>query len=79
MKKWLSLLLAFLLMMTVPMASFAEGAEAAGENPGGTVEEDNFVFPAYAYDELTVGNPTPVEGNFFTDLWGNNTSDLDVR
>ncbi len=31
------------------------------------------------YDELTVGNPTPVEGNFFTEMWGNSTSDLDVR
>ena len=34
---------------------------------------------APAYDELTVGNPTPVEGNFFTEMWGNNTADLDVR
>ena len=37
------------------------------------------VTPAYDYQALTVGNPTPLEGNFFTDMWGNNTSDLDVR
>lgn len=33
------------------------------------------VFP----DELTVGNPTQLSGNFTTTLWGNNTADLDVK
>ena len=28
---------------------------------------------------LVVGNPTPLNGDFFTDLWGNGTSDMDVR
>ena len=28
---------------------------------------------------LTVGNPTPMRGQFFMDLWGNATSDSDVR
>ncbi len=31
------------------------------------------------YTHLTVGNTTPFEGNFFTPMWGNITSDLDVR
>lgn len=31
------------------------------------------------YDHLTVGNPTPMRGEFFTDMWGNSTSDIDVR
>ena len=30
-------------------------------------------------DHLTVGNPNPMRGEFFTDLWGNITSDQDVR
>ena len=30
-------------------------------------------------NQLTVGNPTPMRGEFFTGLWGNSTSDLDVR
>ena len=30
-------------------------------------------------DKLTVGNPTPMRGEFFTSFWGNSTSDLDVR
>lgn len=33
----------------------------------------------YDYNEITVGNPTPLDGQFFTDLWGNDTSDTDVR
>ena len=28
---------------------------------------------------LVVANPTPMRGQFFTDLWGNATSDIDVR
>ena len=28
---------------------------------------------------LTVGSPTPMEGKFFTDLWGGSASDLDAR
>ena len=31
------------------------------------------------FDKLTVGNPTPMRGEFFTSFWGNSTSDLDVR
>ena len=35
--------------------------------------------PAIPLDRLTVGNPTPMRGDFFTNLWGNDTSDMDVR
>lgn len=31
------------------------------------------------YDELVVGTTTALSGNFFTDMWGNNSSDIDVR
>ena len=31
------------------------------------------------YENLTVGNPTPMRGEFFTEMWGNATSDIDVR
>ena len=30
-------------------------------------------------NHLTVGNPTPMRGEFFTEMWGNATSDIDVR
>lgn len=33
----------------------------------------------YDYDELNVAGATPMSGNFFCSLWGNNTSDIDVR
>ena len=33
----------------------------------------------YDYDELTVAGVTPMTGNFFCSLWGNITSDIDVR
>lgn len=31
------------------------------------------------YDELVVGSTTALSGSFFTEMWGNNTSDVDVR
>ena len=37
------------------------------------------VFAAEDYDELVVGNTTHLNGDFFTEMWGNATSDLDVR
>nr|AHF26085.1 bacterial extracellular solute-binding proteins, family 5 Middle [uncultured bacterium Contigcl_1764b] len=35
--------------------------------------------PEHDYEELVVGNPTPMDGKFFTGMWGNATSDIDVR
>lgn len=37
--------------------------------------------PAFAEEtkSLVVGSTTQMSGHFFTDLWGNNTSDMDVR
>ncbi len=31
------------------------------------------------YEELHVASTTPMSGNFFNSIWGNNTSDVDVR
>ena len=33
----------------------------------------------YSYEELAVGAPTAFDGGFFTEMWGNVVSDLDVR
>ena len=30
-------------------------------------------------DELRVGHPTITKGDFFTEMFGNNTADIDVR
>ncbi len=35
--------------------------------------------PAVSLDHLKVGNPTPMRGDFFTGMWGNASSDMDVR
>ena len=34
---------------------------------------------AASYDHITVGSTTQMRGDFFTDMWGNATSDSDVR
>ena len=64
MKKILAALLAVMLLLTGMSAGLAEEAEAA-ETPN--------------YEELTVAVTTPMTGSFFTSLWGNGTSDQDVR
>ena len=72
MKKLLALLLTCALLLTSVSAVLAE-------NP----EEQSVVSDApqiaYNYDELTVAVTTPLTGNFFTSMWGNLNSDLDVR
>ncbi len=65
MKKYLSLLTALVLALSLlPLSVFAE--EAA---------EEEIVYP----DELIVGHPTITKGDFFTEMFGNDTADIDVR
>ena len=71
MKKLLGFLLAFLLL--IPSAA---PVRAEGKLP------DEVVWNRWYQDErarLTVETVTPMEGRFFTDLWGGTASDLDVR
>ena len=49
----------------------AEGEEAPEEEAQPRIK--------YDYNELTVGTATPFSGAFFSSMWGNNSSDLDVR
>jgi len=64
MKRWIAQLLTLLLLAGLIPAS-AEQPEAGEEEEIPT--------------ELRVGNPTPMDGKFFTGCWGNATSDIDVR
>ena len=65
MKKYLSLLLALTLCLTAAAGiRSAARAEAPGEE-----------YP----EELRVGHTTITKGDFFTEMFGNNTSDIDVR
>ncbi len=66
-KRGLSLLLALtLLLAALPLSALAEDVEELPE------EE---LVPR----ELRVVNPTAMSGNFFNKIFGNNTSDIDVR
>ena len=65
MKKTLTILLVLALLL-VPQTMLAE-----------TVDEAQNL--NYDYDELTVGSTMPMSGTFFTNLWSNSSSDIDVR
>ncbi len=54
-------------MLIVLIMAFAV-FHAAAEDPAGNGDTS-----------LVVGNTTPMRGDFFTDMWGNATSDIDVR
>ena len=90
-KKYLSLLLALVLTMSlVSLPAFSEDAdnvtdgeteafdemtEDGTEEDGGEAEGEEPEYP----DELKVGHTTITNGDFFTEMFGNNTADIDVR
>ena len=81
MKRYLALLLTMALMTAcaLPLAS-AEGSQA-GLPDGGVIGDKDI--DAYTLvtepDELVVGHPTVTKGDFFTEMFGNDTADIDVR
>ena len=56
-------------------AENAPGSDGAAEEEIEEEEEEEIVFP----DELRVGHPTVTKGDFFTEMFGNDTADIDVR
>ncbi len=87
MKKILAMLLASLMLLSGLAACFAEEAPQTGtpdaensEEIGDELEEEEIEYEYdFDFDHLTVAVTTPMTGKFFTNLWGNNTSDYDVR
>ena len=85
-KKLLCLLLSLLLLIHA-LPALAEGDEELPETEEAAAEEtaeetaepaeegEETEFP----DELIVGHPTITRGDFFTELFGNDTADIDVR
>ncbi len=65
--KTLCLLLSLLLLVQAPLLAIAEGETAE--------EQEEIQFP----EELIVGHPTITKGDFFTEMFGNDTADIDVR
>ena len=56
-----------------------EEEQAAEDGDEETAEDGEEEEPVHDYNELVVGNPTPMDGKFFTGMWGNSTTDIDVR
>ncbi len=72
-QKFLSILLAAVMFLScMPLASLAEEAD---EIPEAAETPEDIEFP----DELIVSHPTITKGDFFTEMFGNNTADIDVR
>lgn len=71
----LSLLLSAILLMTWMPASLAEAEATPAPEAAEEEAEIEVEFP----DELIVGHPTITNGDFFTEMFGNNTADIDVR
>ena len=73
MKKALCLLASALLLLSwSTQPARAEGASANGSTAGNLWYLDERA-------RITVANPTPMEGKFFTTLWGGSSSDLDAQ
>ena len=68
------LLLTWMPAMAEDAPEAADAAEAA-ETAAAEETEIEVEFP----DELIVGHPTITNGDFFTEMFGNNTADIDVR
>ncbi len=69
MRKHLSLLLALTMLLSALPAM-------AGGEPDGIHTPD---IVRWDKDELVVGHPTVTKGDFFTEMFGNDTADIDVR
>ena len=75
-QKLLCLLLSLLLLASAPLTALAEGEEPAeADETAAAAEQEEVEFP----EELIVGHPTVTKGDFFTELFGNDTADIDVR
>jgi len=80
MKRCVSVLLAAMLLLC-PAFALGEAEERPyAEDAALTAEEDHTIYWVdYDFDDITVGSTTHLDGKFFTGLWGNATSDIDVR
>ncbi len=91
MRRWIAALLALLLAFGA-ISALGESENSIATGDIGASEDDHAYEPLSELDHallgrpvsdepthVTVGSPTRVSGYFTTDLWGNNTSDMDVR
>ena len=86
MKKLIALLLSLMMLMT-SLAAVADTVDLGddGAVPGivgadtETQEATGRLISSEEFGEFVVGATTRLNGDFFTDMWGNNTCDIDVR
>ena len=79
-QKLLSILLAAILFLgCVPVAALAEMPEDAEDEAALSMEEMEAEVEKLKEGELIVSHPTITKGDFFTEMFGNNTADIDVR
>ena len=74
MKKLLAVLLSLMLIASLLPAGLAEDA-GNGEKTAEAETPETVEYP----DELIVGHTTVTKGDFFTEMFGNDTADIDVR
>ena len=88
MKKIMIYILALLMLFNVApiQAAFAEAPTEETQTLEAPEATDELTEDAgeqlaieYDYDHLVVASSTPFDGKFFTQMWGNDTTDLDVR
>ena len=86
MKRLIAVLLAGIMLLELfpalaedEMMEEPEATETAEPAETSEPTETEIPYPDRNYEELVVGNPTPMDGKFFTGMWGNSTTDIDVR
>ena len=86
MKRLIALLLAGIMLLGLfpavaedEITEDTEAAETVQSAETGEPAAIEIPYPDRNYEELVVGNPTPMDGKFFTGMWGNSTTDIDVR
>ncbi len=79
MKKIISVILAAALFCSICFAFAELDDDLLFDTEESEILLDESSLVSYDYDDITIGNPTSLNGQFFTDLWGNSTSDTDVR
>lgn len=79
MKKGLAWLLVIVMSLSACLALAEEPAQQPADAAAASTAEPAAPVVQPNYEELTVGTTTAMNGCFFTDMWGNNTADMDVR
>lgn len=76
---WIQIIAVLLILSLFMGSGVPKDSLAESEEPSESVVEQTAQTEPAAAEVLRVGNPTALKGDFFSDLFGNSTSDIDVR